>query len=304
MIVVLFLGAASLVAALGVLWSAVSASPRQSTAAAHLMQGLRDRVDLRDAVLAGSFDDRALTPLLRLLGRCAGRLTPKARVERLGERIVRAGSPRGLSLEKVLAAKAVLAIAFLAIGGLRLLGSPSAAGVLFAIAIALFGFFLPDILVANATTHRKEVISLALADTTDQMMISVEAGLGLEAAMARVSEGTTGPLAYEFRRTLQDIRAGLSRNRALHDLAERVDVPDLRRLVMAILQADTHGISIADTLRIQSNELRIKRRQLAEERALKLPVKLLFPTALCMLPALFTVILAPAVINIIDTLGG
>jgi tight adherence protein C len=300
---VVLLGALCIVGAIGLAWSAVSSQPR-SRASANLMQGLGPRMDLRDAVLATSIDDRAVAPMVRALGRFARRLTPQARIEVLADRIVRAGNPRGLTIEKALAAKVGLSIVGVFLGGMLFVGKPSTINLLLAVGFTTFGFFLPDILVYNTTIHRKETVALTLADITDQMMISIEAGLGLEAAMARVSEGTGGPLAYEFRRTLQDIRAGLSRNRALHDLAERVDVPELRRLVMAIVQADTHGISIAETLRVQSNELRVKRRQLAEERAMKLPIKLLFPTALCMLPALFTIILAPAVISIVDTLGG
>jgi tight adherence protein C len=130
----------------------------------------------------------------------------------------------------------------------------------------------------------------------------VEAGLGLDAAMARVAKVGDGPLASELLRTLQDMRSGMSRAEALRALAERADVPELRQFVSAVIQADSHGVPIARVLRIQSRELRTKRRQLAEEKAMKLPVKVLFPTVAFIFPALFVVLLGPAVMQIGRTL--
>ncbi len=145
---------------------------------------------------------------------------------------------------------------------------------------------------------------MELADTLDQMTIAVEAGLGFESAMARAGRNGKGPLAEELVRTLQDIAVGQPRRDAYLALAERTGVPDLRRFIRAVVQADAYGVSIADVLRTQAQEMRLKRRQRAEEKAMQIPVKVIFPLILCILPTLFIVLLGPAVLRIIGIFSG
>jgi tight adherence protein C len=169
--------------------------------------------------------------------------------------------------------------------------------------VTLLGFFGPDLVLNHKADSRKQEIRRALADTVDQMVISVRAGLGLDAAIARVARTTEGPLASELARVVQDVRAGVPRSTALTTLAERVPLPELRQMVLALAQAEKLGVPVAQTLQIQASELRLKRRQHAEEQAMKLPVKILFPMVLCIMPCLFIVVLGPAAIKIMTTLG-
>jgi len=156
----------------------------------------------------------------------------------------------------------------------------------------------PEVLLNSRADDRQAAIRLALPDTLDQMTIAVEAGLGFDLAMSKAAIGGTGPLSEELIRTLQDMSIGRSRRDSYRELERRTSSDDLRRFIRAIAQADAYGISIADVLRVQASEMRIKRRQRAEEQALKVPVKIIFPLVFCILPVLFIVVLTPAVIGI------
>ncbi|MGD8200779.1 type II secretion system F family protein [Ornithinimicrobium sp. W1679] len=231
----------------------------------------------------------------------ARRLTPAGSVHRLDGLLAQAGRPTAWPLERVLVTKLLGAVVAVALASLLLLSGPSIRMALLAIFIVAFVWFLPDLLLYNTAIKRRQAIALALPDTLDQLTIAVEAGLGFESALAHVSRNSRGPLAQEFLRTLQDIQVGLPRREAYTRLTERVDVVDLRRFVRAIIQAEQHGVSIARVLATQAREMRIKRRQRAEEKAMKIPVKVVFPLVLFILPALFIVILGPAVINTLET---
>ena len=168
------------------------------------------------------------------------------------------------------------------------------------LAISLLGYWLPNIVLTNAVQRRQQELRSSLADSIDLLTICVEAGPGFAAAMAHVSKNTTGPLADEFYRTLQEVQLGRSRNEAMRNLADRSNVPELRAFVLAMVQADIFGVSVANVLRVQARDMRIKRRQLAEERAMKVPIKVLFPVLFCIFPALFVVFLGPAIMRIAD----
>jgi tight adherence protein C len=200
----------------------------------------------------------------------------------------------------VIAAKLVLPAIGVGFGLLYLLSTPGLLPLLLIAVVVVVAYFVPDLLLYSRGLERQQAIQLELADTLDQMTIAVEAGLGFESAMARAGRNGKGPLAQELVRTLQDISLGQPRRDAYLALAERTDVQDLGRFVRAVLQADAYGVSIADVLRVQSHEMRLKRRQRAEEKAMKLPVKVIFPLILCILPALFVVVLGPAVMDIVD----
>lgn len=231
----------------------------------------------------------------------AKRFTPGSFIARLDRLLVRAGRPPAWPMKKLLSTKVLLTVTAAALGFLYAAGSAGPARYLLAIFITTVSYFVPDLLLHSKGTERQGAIARALPDTLDQMTIAVEAGLGFEAAMARAAYNGKGPLAEELVRTLQDMQVGRSRREAYTDLADRTTVTDLRRFVRSIIQADMYGISISGVLRTQAAEMRIKRSQRAEEQAMKIPVKVLFPLMFCILPVLFIVMLGPAAIGVIDT---
>ena len=166
------------------------------------------------------------------------------------------------------------------------------------------GFFLPDLLLYNAGLKRQAKIQLALPDALDLLTVCVEAGLGFDAALARVARSTGGPLAAEFARVLQEMQIGNTRSQALRGMAKRTSVPELHAFVSSLVQAGDLGIAIADVLREQAKEMRLRRRQRAEEKAQKVAVKILFPLMMCLFPALFVIVIGPGAISIIHSLVG
>lgn len=227
------------------------------------------------------------------------RLTPPGSVRRIDRLLARAGRPKGWPIGRVLAAKLLLPLVAGALSLLYVSTSPGTVSLLIGIVITVVGYFLPDLLLHSRGQERSQKIALELPDTLDQMTIAVEAGLGFDSAMARAGQNGKGPLAEELVRTLQDIQVGQTRRQAYEALAARTVVPDLRKFVRAIIQADQYGISISDVLRTQASEMRMKRRQRAEEKAMQIPVKVIFPLMLCILPVLFIVLLGPAVMDIV-----
>ncbi|NKR58218.1 type II secretion system F family protein [Rhodococcus hoagii] len=238
------------------------------------------------------------------LGRFVKLLSPPGTMARLERLHILAGRPAAWVPERAAMAKIVLAAAAALLGLLAVGSSPGVGRVLFAAAAVALAYFVPELLLQSRGQERQAAIELALADTLDQMTIAVEAGLGFEAAMQRAAKNGKGPLAEEFIRTLQDIQMGQSRRIAYLDLAARTKAPNLRRFLRAVIQADEYGVAIAEVLRTQASEMRLKRRQSAEEKAMKVPVKVLFPLMTCILPTIFIVILGPAVINMMEVLGG
>ncbi len=260
--------------------------------------------DLRQAVLSRSATDRALRPLGHFLAERGRRLTPAGWIAALDRRRILAGQPPAWPMERLLAAKVVLAIGGLLVGYMLFSSNRTVMWFLLWMAITALAYFTPDLLLISRGQERQAEIQRELPDTLDQMTIAVEAGLAFDSAMARSARTGTGPLAQEFTRTLQEAQLGVSRSAALRHLMERTNVPDLRHFVLALIQAEIYGIPVADVLRTQAAELRVKRRQRAEEHAMKIPVKIIFPVVLCILPALFIVILGPAAIRIAKAFSG
>jgi tight adherence protein C len=225
-------------------------------------------------------------------------LTPRGTVARLDRLLGRAGRPAAWPLPRLVAAKLVLAAVAGGLGLLLVAARPSPAVVLVAVVVTGVAYLVPELLLHSHGQERQQAIGLELADTLDQMTIAVEAGLGFESAMARAGQNGKGPLAEELVRTLQDIAVGQPRREAYLAMAERTGVTDLRRFIRAVVQADAYGVSIADVLRTQAAEMRLKRRQRAEEKAMQIPVKVIFPLILCILPTLFIVLLGPAAMDI------
>jgi tight adherence protein C len=266
-------------------------------------------VDRRGALaiqanLAKGFSQSGVAATARpplLLG-VAKRLTPGSYEAKLERWLALAGRPVSMPLEKLIIAKPILALAGAVLGILIFRNSPTTQNVGIGLFITVLGYFVPDLLVYNKGVKRQQVIELELPNTLDQMLISVEAGLGFEAAMARAGQHGEGPLAQELTRTLQDMQVGRPRQEAYQAMADRSSVQELRSFVRAVVQADKYGIGLAKVLRTQAKQARVKRRQRAEEKAMKLPVKVLFPLLVFIFPVLFIVLLGPAAINIMNTL--
>ncbi|MHA7295308.1 type II secretion system F family protein [Arthrobacter sp. HLT1-21] len=233
----------------------------------------------------------------------AGRFTPDRLVAKLDRQLALAGRPPKWPLRRLITAKIMLVSAAIILSFLYVGSAPSPKSLLLAVAVTAVVYFVPDLLVYSKGTERQAAIALELPDTLDQMTIAVEAGLGFDSAMARAGQNGKGPLAAELVRTLQDMQLGMGRRDAYVALLARTKAPDLRRFVNAIVQADRYGISISSVLRVQASEMRLKRRQRAEEKAMQIPVKVLFPLMVCILPVLFMVLLGPAAINVFETLG-
>jgi tight adherence protein C len=232
------------------------------------------------------------------------RLTPPAYVAFLDRLLALAGRPASMPLGKVLGSKLAIGLAGITVGiYLTAIGSTPLMK-LSGLFVLFLGYFIPDLLLYSKGQERQKVMQLELANTLDQMLISVEAGLGFEGAMARAGENGKGPLAEELVRTLQDMQVGRSRRESYIALAERTNIPELRSFVQAVVQADTYGIAISRVLRVQAKVMRVKRRQRAEEKAMKLPVMILFPLLFFIFPVLFIAILGPAVINTVVTFSG
>jgi tight adherence protein C len=258
--------------------------------------------DLRNRELARPARERLVKPFYNAALSIARRFTPAGARDGIRRKLVMAGSPFGWDADRVLVAKVAGVTVGMVLGLLVLtvFGFAWPLRVLCFVAIGLLGYWLPNVILTNAVQRRQNEVRSALPDSIDLLTICVEAGLGFDAAMAHVSKNTTGPLADEFYRTLQEVQLGRSRNEAMRNLADRSGVPELRAFVLAMVQADVFGVSVANVLRIQAKDMRVKRRQLAEERAMKVPIKVLFPVLFCIFPALFVVILGPAIMRIAD----
>jgi tight adherence protein C len=249
--------------------------------------------------------ERTLRPVLLRLTGFAQRLASPGRVNRTDRRLMMAGNPGGLRTIDFLALKLLLAGVF---GGVALLlgtvsGGGIALGGIGAAATGGIGFFVPEFWLSRRIKARQRLILLAVPDTLDLLTISVRAGLSFDGALSKVVEKTTGPLSDEFRRALAEVRVGRTRRDALRDVVGRTNVSALTNFIGAIIQAEQLGVSISKVLQVQSEQLRIERRQRAEEMAAKAPIKMLFPLVGCIFPSIFIVLLAPPIILIMANLG-
>ncbi len=248
-------------------------------------------------------DPKQSSALFRRMATVGARLAPADYEHRGQRRLDMAGNPHGWTPDRLLAFKGVGLVAGVLFG--VMIGSKhGAAGVvLIPVVLAAFGLFLPDIFVNNLGQKRQNELQKGLPDALDMLTVCVESGLGFDSSMSRVALNLDGPVAEEFARVLQEMQFGVSRVAALRSLLARTDVSELRVFASAIIQSTELGISMGDVLREQAKEMRIKRRQRAEEKAQKLQVKLLAPLILCLLPAMFIVILGPAVMQLAGFFG-
>ena len=245
-----------------------------------------------------SFGDRFLAPLREWLAGWALKANPRMSIDGIAMKLLSAGLGRRISPTGFLAFKGGTALAGLFFGTMIGRAGGVGAALLAALFLGALGFFAPDYAVTLKARSRRERIRADLPDALDLLAVSVEAGLGFDAAVGKISEHMEGPLAEEFALTLSEMRIGESRQEALKRLAERVDAPELSAFVRAIIQADQLGTTLGRILRVQAADSRLRRQAAAEERAMKAPIKMLFPTVLFIFPAMFLVILGPAILNV------
>ncbi len=264
--------------------------------------------NLEELELQAPFIERTLRPLVARLSNSVSRVTSSSFSDRTEKRLALAGNPGELRVADWLGIKAVGAIVggilfFVLFAVVGVLGFPFLIGVVLAFVGALFGYTLPEFWLGRQVRKRQKAILLMIPDALDLLTISVRAGLGFDAALGKVVEKLNGPLSDEFRRALAEVRVGKARRDALRDIVPRTEVVPLTNFIGAIIQAEQLGVSISKVLQVQSEQLRIERRQRAEEMAAKAPIKMLFPLVGCIFPSLFIVILGPAIILIVLNLN-
>ena len=241
--------------------------------------------------------DRILVPAVDRFRRLGSAVSPSGTSARLQRMLDVAGNPPDWPVERVLGAKG-LGLLFGGVLGV-LLGGLTLTGALCGLAGAAMGLFLPDLLVYNAGLHRQDLLRTGLADALDLLTVCMEAGQSFDGAVLQVARSIDGPIAGEFARVLSEIQIGRTRAQAFQGLGDRTTSAEVRTFVSAIVQADRLGLPLASVLREQAREMRLVRRQRAEEKAQKIPVKLLFPMLLCIFPALLVVVIGPGVIRIL-----
>ncbi len=264
------------------------------------LMGLQSRAEVLDA----SFSERALAPVVQKIGRFALRLTPQGWVTRAQHKLLVAGWAERMDGNTWAAIRILTIVGAFVVWVLMqgIIDSNSMRLISLGV-LAVVGFFGPEAILNRRIDERRHAIEVQLPDVIDLLVISVEAGLGFEAAMGRVVQNVPGELSREFARALQETRVGVSRHEALRNMSKRTDVDDLNSFILALNQADQFGVSIARMLRVQADEMRVRRRQRAQERAFAAPVKMVFPLVFFIFPAIFVVIIGPAAISIAQTLG-
>ena len=290
-------------AVLFIVFALTSSAPVDPVQARLTQLGTMQAKNLEELELQAPFMERTIRPLVGRLSGTVARVTSSSFTERTEKRLALAGNPGDLRVADWLGIKAVGTIVgailffflFVVVGVIALPVPLNFGMVLIG---ALFGFTIPEFWLGGRVRKRQHAILLMIPDALDLLTISVRAGLGFDAALGKVVEKLPGPLSEEFRRALAEVRVGKQRREALRDIVARTEVGPLTNFIGAIIQAEQLGVSISKVLQVQSEQLRIERRQRAEEQAAKAPIKMLFPLVGCIFPSLFIVILGPALILI------
>lgn len=253
------------------------------------------------------FSERVIIPLLKSVGDVSARFTPQKLLQDTSRKLELAGNPGRIDAGTFLSLRFVGAVVF---GGLLLLVSfvapspwPTSRVILVVTLFSVIGFFFPQLWLQSVINRRQHNIRKAMPDALDLLTICVEAGLGFDAALSKVSEKWENELSLAFLRTIREIQLGKTRRDALRDMADRLGIPEMTSFVAAVIQSEILGVSLAKVLRIQSDQMRIKRRQRAEEEAHKAPIKMIIPMALLTFPSILIILLAPAGIQISRSLG-
>lgn len=304
----LMLGAGLLFAALVLTFSIMGVLTTERRAVARSVAAVQ-AMNAAPTIIADELDrpftERVIAPLGGRLVGIGRKITRADTATKIAHRLDIAGNPPAWDVNRIIGLK-VLGLGVVGVLGFLFALSrayPLNKVLLIAAGFAAFGYVLPNLLLKNAGDKRESLIRNSLPDAIDLLTISVEAGLGFDAAVARVAKNTTGPLAQEFARLLQEMQLGIGRAEAMRAMGERTSLADLKSFCLAMVQADSLGIPIARVLRIQSHEMRTKRRQRAEEAAQKVPVKILFPVIFFILPTIFIVVIGPVFLGMGDLFG-
>ena len=276
--------------------------PLQARLAEFIQRG--DVTSLEEIELSQPFSERVIVPVIRRLGEFSARFTPQKAIQDTARRLELAGNPWPIDAATFLAIRFILAIV---LGGFLvavvIISPPSnpSDNFMYIGGATFAGFFLPHLMLTSKITRRQKEIRKAMPDALDLLTICVEAGLGFDAAMSKVSEKWENELSLAFTRTIREVQLGKVRREALKDMSDRLGIPEMTSFVAAIIQSEQLGVSMAKVLRIQSDQMRVKRRQYAEEEAHKAPIKMIIPMALLIFPSILIIILTPAVIQIMGS---
>ncbi|MEE9508254.1 MAG: type II secretion system F family protein [Anaerolineales bacterium] len=262
-----------------------------------------EMMSLEEIELSQSFYERIILPLFNRVGEFASKFTPQATLESARRKLEMAGNPMQMDPAFFLALRFIIAILF---GGLILSlyvfgGRNIAQGMGLSALFTLIGFIFPDMWLSGRMRGRQKMIFRAMPDALDLLTICVEAGLGFDAAMSRVHEKWVNDLGLELGRVIQEIRLGKLRRDALRDMSDRLGVPEMTSFVAAVIQSEQLGVSMAKVLRIQSDQMRVRRRQMAEEEAHRAPIKMVFPIALLIFPSIMLILLGPAAMLLVTS---
>jgi tight adherence protein C len=261
------------------------------------------RMELPSGTPHEGLRERVVAPLSDVLSRWALKINPRTSKDAVGRRLMAAGVGYRISPTGFLALKAALALGGCFVGAMLGAGRGVSGLIMGALMAGALGFLGPDYALTLKARGRKDKVRADLPDALDLLAVSVEAGLGFDASIAKLGEYMEGPLAEEFALTLSEMRIGESRSEALKRMSDRVDAPELSAFTRAIIQADQLGTTLGRILRVQAADARLRRQAAAEERAMKAPIKMLFPTVLFIFPAMFLVILGPAILNVQQLFG-
>ena len=300
--VIVLLGAGILVF-IGLRDSGDQIDPLQERLADFASRG--ETATLEEIELSQPISERVILPAARKFGEFASRFTPQKALQDTAQKLELAGNPRGMEPTIFLAARFFAAFAIfgflLFVFSVGTIDWPWSRKILITGGFSLFGFFVPNLLLQSRIDRRQKEIRKAMPDALDLLTICVEAGLGFDGAMGKVNEKWDNELSLAFGRVLREIQLGKLRREALRDMADRIGISEMTSFVAAIIQSEQLGVSMAKVLRIQADQMRLKRRQAAEEEAHKAPVKMLFPLIMFIFPSIFVILLGPAAIQMVET---
>jgi tight adherence protein C len=278
--------------------------PLQARLAEFIQRG--DVTSLEEIELSQPFSERVLIPVINRIGEISARFTPQKAIQDTARKLELAGNPWPIDAATFLAIRFILAVVLGGFVTAMILISPTPSpsdNALYIGGATFAGFFVPHLLLTSRITRRQTEIRKAMPDALDLLTICVEAGLGFDAAMSKVSEKWDNELSLAFARTIREVQLGKTRREALKDMSDRLGIAEMTSFVAAIIQSEQLGVSMAKILRIQSDQMRVKRRQRAEEEAHKAPVKMILPMAFLIFPTIMIIILTPAVLQITESLG-
>lgn len=263
-------------------------------------------ITVENTELSQPLFSRVLRPLLDSMGKAVLKITPGELVASLEHKVIKAGNPGNLAVKDWVNLQAVLVLGLPVLTLLMgwFFNAPMTKLLVLLFTEFVMGFVIPGFILSKIVKSRQKIIQNSLPDVIDALTVSVEAGLSFDGALLKVVDKKPGPLAAEFEKVLQEIKVGRQKKDALRDMSQRVDIQDLSAFIGAVIQADQFGVGIANVLRIQAAQMRMKRRQSAQEKAMKAPIKMLIPMIIFIFPTLFIVLLGPVILQLMEQFGG